>query len=113
MTKLYQHFKRAINTLGLFKRIPEILKSKGLTLLVSSLFCLAYIAPQKSIAQPADPASLLATPTSDVQIDLSVTDNGIPDNIVVIFNLTGTFTAPTDGSAPTAVGTTLTGSGGT
>src|SRR5258705_6910712 len=107
MTKLYPPFKRAINTLNLGKQIAKTLKNKGLTLFVSSLFCLAGIAPQKSIAQPADPASILAAPASNVQIDLSVTDNGVPDNIVVIFNLTGAFTAPTDGSAPTAVGTTL------
>ena len=60
-----------------------------------------------------DPGSISAIPVSNVQIDLSVTDNGVPDNIVVIFNLTGVFTQPTDGSAPTAPGTILAGSGGT
>ncbi len=61
---------------------------------------------------PANPASFTATASSSTQINLSATANVSGDNIVVVYNGTGTFTAPTDGSAPTAVGTTLAGSGG-
>ena len=50
MTKLYPHFKHALNTLSLFEQIARTLKNKGLILFVS-LFCLAGIAPQKSMGQ--------------------------------------------------------------
>ncbi len=62
---------------------------------------------------PANPASFTASAYSASQINLLAIANAVSDNIVVIYNATGTFTAPTNGSAPTAVGTTLAGSGGT
>src|SRR3982751_2549489 len=62
---------------------------------------------------PANPNSFAATTSSSTQINLTATANGAANNIVVIFNTTGTFTTPTNGTAPGAVGATLTGSGGT
>ena len=61
----------------------------------------------------ANPNSFTTTTGSTTQINLVATANGAGNNIVVIFNTTGTFTTPTNGLAPGAVGATLTGSGGT
>ncbi|MEI6748427.1 MAG: hypothetical protein WCM93_04625, partial [Bacteroidota bacterium] len=71
------------------------------------------IGADEFVAGVDNPASFSATAYSTAQINLLATANGSGNNIVVVFNGTGTFTAPTNGSAPTAVGTTLAGSGGT
>lgn len=60
-----------------------------------------------------NPSAFSATTFSSSQINLATNANGNSNNIVVVTNSTGTFTTPTDGTAPTAVGTTLAGSGGT
>lgn len=62
---------------------------------------------------PNNPNTFTATTASASQINLAATANAASDNIVVVYNATGTFTTPTNGSAPTAAGTTLAGSGGT
>src|SRR6185295_329982 len=56
----------------------------------------------------ADP-TLTATTSSSTQINLSSTANAAGNNIVVVFNTTGTFTTPTNGTAPGTVGAALAG----
>ena len=56
----------------------------------------------------ADP-TLTATTSSTTQINLSSTANAAGNNIVAVFNTTGTFTTPTNGTAPGAVGAALAG----
>jgi hypothetical protein len=68
------------------------------------------MAPAKSLAQ-LDPVFTAIT-YNNSQINLAATANANNNNIVVVYNLSGTFTAPTPG-APTAVGTILAGSNGT
>ena len=48
---------------------------------------------------PVDPATFTAIASSTSQIDLASTPNGNGDNIVVVYNGTGTFTTPVDGTA--------------
>ncbi|MEI8203563.1 MAG: hypothetical protein WCH34_11155 [Bacteroidota bacterium] len=52
----------------------------------------------------SDPTSLTATAISDVQINLSATANSSSNNIIVVYNSSGTFTAPTNGLAAGAIG---------
>ncbi len=46
---------------------------------------------------PANPSVFSATTASNSQINLAATANGNSNNIVVVFNATGTFTSPTNG----------------
>ena len=55
----------------------------------------------------ADPASFTATPTSSSQISLSFTPNTGNNNVVIVWNNTGTFSTPS--GAPPTVGGTLAG----
>ncbi len=57
----------------------------------------------------ANPASFSATAFSTSQINLSATANGNGNNIAVSYNLTGTFSAPTDGVAPPSIGNAFAG----
>ncbi len=56
-----------------------------------------------------NPGSFSATTFSISQINLSATANANSDNIVVVYNGTGTFTTPTDGVAPGNVGDAFAG----
>jgi hypothetical protein len=58
---------------------------------------------------PANPATLTAIASSSTQIDLTATANASSNDIVVVFNATGTFTVPTDGVAPGNVGDAFAG----
>ncbi|MBE0572437.1 MAG: T9SS type A sorting domain-containing protein [Ignavibacteriaceae bacterium] len=49
----------------------------------------------------ADPTNVFATPINGSQIDISFTPNGNNNNVVVVWNLTGTFTTPV-GTPPVA-----------
>ncbi|MCX6156696.1 MAG: hypothetical protein NTY74_01810 [Ignavibacteriae bacterium] len=49
---------------------------------------------------PSDPISFTAVTESSSQINLTSTANTNGNNIVVIYNATGTFSTPTDGVAP-------------
>src|SRR6218665_3800459 len=70
-----------------------------------------------SVSSVSNPATFTATTASGLdstsQINFSATANGNGNTIVVVYNSTGTFTAPTNGSAPGSAGTALAGSGGT
>ena len=50
----------------------------------------------------ANPGSFSATSISTSQIDLAFTPNSTPDNVIIVWNNTGTFTIP--GGTPPAVG---------
>lgn len=58
---------------------------------------------------PSNPASFSATAASTSQINLLATANANSDNIVVVYNETGTFLSPTDGVAPGNVGESFSG----
>jgi hypothetical protein len=51
---------------------------------------------------PANPLAFTATPFSSSQIDLAFTPNAANNNVVIVWNNTGTFTTPT--GAPPAIG---------
>lgn len=53
---------------------------------------------------PSNPATFTATASTSTQINLSATANTNGNNIVVIYNSSGTFTTPTDGVAAGNVG---------
>lgn len=57
----------------------------------------------------ANPLSFTAAGSSFTQIDLSATANSNGNNIVVVYNGSGTFTAPVDGIAPGNIGSSLAG----
>jgi hypothetical protein len=48
-----------------------------------------------------DPTNVTATPISNTQINVSFTPDAANDNVVIVWNLTGTFTTPT-GTPPAA-----------
>ena len=52
----------------------------------------------------ANPTTFTATTNSASQIDLAYDDNAAGDNVVIVFDTDNTFTTPTDGNAPAAVG---------
>jgi len=56
---------------------------------------------------PSNPATFTATASTSTQINLSATANTNGNNIVVIYNSSGTFTTPTDGVAAGNVGDAL------
>jgi hypothetical protein len=51
---------------------------------------------------PDDPTNVLATPINSSQINISFTPNANNNNVVVVWNLTGTFTTPS--GTPPAIG---------
>jgi len=53
---------------------------------------------------PANPATFTATTSSSTQINLASTANSNGNDIVVVFNSTGTFTTPTNGVAAGNIG---------
>lgn len=58
---------------------------------------------------PSDPASFTATVSSSTQINLAATGNSNGNNIIVVYNNSGTFTIPTNGTAPGNVGESFAG----
>lgn len=56
-----------------------------------------------------NPATLTATTASTTQINLAATANVSNNDIVVVANNSGVFTAPADGTAPGAVGSSFAG----
>ncbi len=52
----------------------------------------------------SDPFAFTANPTSDSQVNLSSTANSTSNDIVVVFNASGTFTSPVNGIAPGNLG---------
>lgn len=58
---------------------------------------------------PANPSTFTATPYSSSQINLAATANSNGNNIVVVYNLTGSFSSPSDGVAPGNVGDAFAG----
>jgi hypothetical protein len=85
------------------------LKCRAIALTLSCFAFVFGLIPVKSFGQ-ADPSVFTAMTYNNSQINLTATAS---DNIVVVYNLTGTFGAPTPATAPTAVGTVLAGSSGT
>ncbi|MGN6342135.1 MAG: beta strand repeat-containing protein [Ginsengibacter sp.] len=81
---------------------------KGPKWILCLFVVLLGMAPARSFSQ-ADPASFIASPVNNTQISLSAISNASTDNIVVVYNLSGTFTAPANGTAPSAVGAALAG----
>src|SRR5690348_16537757 len=86
------HIIADIFTSFLYKKL-YVFNKKNIAIF-ASFFVFTFLS-QKSIAQ--DPASFTATPFNNAQINLSATANANGDNIVVVFNLTGVFTTPTNG----------------
>ena len=57
----------------------------------------------------SDPATFTTTAVSSSQINFTATANGSSNNIVVVYNLTGTFGTPTGGSAAPSSGSYISG----
>ena len=74
--------------------------SSGLTHIVSSGFNIPILVVN-------NPAAFSATPATTSQINLAATANGAGNNVVVVYNLTGTFTTPSGG--PPSAGGSLAG----
>ncbi len=68
----------------------------------------ATVALSGTGTSPANP-SFSATASSSTQINLSATANSNSNNIVVVFNGTGTFSTPTDGVAAGSAGSSFVG----
>ena len=54
-----------------------------------------YTINVSAAAGPQNPLAFTATRFSATQIDLAFTPNAVPNNVVIVWNNTGTFTVPT------------------
>jgi len=57
------------------------------------------VAPVLSSNAPDDPTSFAATAASSSQVDLSWSQNGNTDNVMIVYDTDGTFTDPVDGTS--------------
>ncbi|MDY0083283.1 MAG: choice-of-anchor D domain-containing protein, partial [Ignavibacteriaceae bacterium] len=94
---------------GTYNLISSTVPSGG-SITSDAVTSLGYLNIGERFAGPQNPSNVTATAISSSQINLTFTPNGANNNVVIIWNTTGTFSAPSGTpvvGAPLAGGTVL------